>query len=119
GRKDQLQQAAAEIGPIDALTGIGEDQLLDHVADVIIVACGGGAPTTVEMEWEINVHHVPLTRVCVEIMFKPVPVGLQVAWLFFSSTAVPLALTRVAALVHVAVTHGPPDCVGNVQPEME
>jgi hypothetical protein len=50
-------------------------------------------------------------------MFNPVPVGAQVAWLFFSNTADPPALTRVAALFHVAVAHGPPDCVGKVQPE--
>ena len=36
-REDQLQQPAAEVGPVDALAGRGEQHLLDHIADVIVV----------------------------------------------------------------------------------
>ena len=35
-----------------------------------------------------------------------VPFGAQMAWLSCRSTGIPLALTRVAAVTHCAVTHG-------------
>ena len=36
-----------------------------------------------------------------------VPVGAQMAWLSSSSTGCPFDVTRVAAVTHCAVTHGP------------
>jgi hypothetical protein len=39
-------------------------------------------------------------------MFTPVPFGAQTAWLSCNSKAIPPDLTRVAALVHCAVTQG-------------
>ncbi|MGD2157013.1 MAG: hypothetical protein PVG32_09090 [Anaerolineales bacterium] len=51
-------------------------------------------------------HHCPLTRICVTRIFNGVPLGVQIAWLSCSSTGWPLALTRVAAVTHVAVTQG-------------
>jgi hypothetical protein len=51
--------------------------------------------------------------------FSPVPVGVQVAWLSFSSTKVPLDLTLVDALIHMAVAQGPPACGLSEQPDIE
>jgi len=45
-------------------------------------------------------NHTPLTRVCVTRIFSPVPVGVQIAWLSFNNTGIPLAQTLVAALTH-------------------
>lgn len=49
---------------------------------------------------------------------SPVPVGMHVAVLSCSSTGWLIEVTRVAALLHVAVAHGgePELMVGNVQP---
>jgi hypothetical protein len=50
GGEDQLQQPAAKIGPVDALARVGEQELLDHVADVVDPGSGpGGAPAAVEV----------------------------------------------------------------------
>jgi hypothetical protein len=97
---------------------IGEEQLFDHVADMIVVARVGGAAIATEVKRKIYVHHVAFTRICVLRIFNPVPVGAQTAWLSFVKTGVPPALTRVAALVHCALTQGPLPAVGGgrVQP---
>lgn len=47
------------------------------------------------------------TRVCVARTSNGVPVGAQMAWPAWTSTGWPATSTRVAALTHVAVTHGP------------
>jgi hypothetical protein len=50
--------------------------------------------------------HIAVTRVCVVTINSGVPFGAQRAWLSRSSTGCPFDVTRVAAVVHVAVTHG-------------
>ena len=48
-----------------------------------------------------------------------VPVGTQVAWLSSSNNGWPFEVSRVAAVVHCAVTQGgwvPDDSAGSVQP---
>jgi hypothetical protein len=59
------------------------------------------------MEWVIYIHQIPFTLICVTMMFSPVPVGEQIAWLSCNSTGIPPARTRVAAVIHCAVTQGP------------
>src|SRR5215213_10147742 len=34
GCEDELEDTAAEVGPVEALAGIGEEELLDHVANM-------------------------------------------------------------------------------------
>jgi hypothetical protein len=52
GRKYHLQQATAEIGPVDSLARIGEQKLLDHVADVVVaVTYFCRVPEMVEVKW--------------------------------------------------------------------
>ena len=36
-----------------------------------------------------------------------VPVGVQMAWLSSNNTGCPFDMTRVAPVIHCAVTHGP------------
>lgn len=45
-----------------------------------------------------------------------VPLGSHSAWLLASTTACPFAVSRVAAIRKVAVTHGPLACGGSEQP---
>jgi len=59
-----------------------------------------------------------MTRNCVTVGMRGVPVGAQIAWLSISSTGIPFDKTRVAPLTHCAVTQGPPAGGGNVQPAM-
>jgi hypothetical protein len=63
---------------------------------------------------------VPVTRVWVATMMRGVPVGVQIAWLSSSSSGWPFDVTRVAAVIHCAVTHGPFPAVGggSAQPAM-
>jgi len=56
--EDQLQQAAAEVWPIDAFAGTGQQKLLDHVAYVIVVGRGGRPATLIEMKWIIDIHRI-------------------------------------------------------------
>ncbi len=84
-REHELPEAAAEFGPVDALAGVGEKQLLDHVAHVILKVCAGRAALRVEVKWKVDVH-VPTTRVCVPRINKGVPVGAQIETLSIIST---------------------------------
>src|SRR5207249_9339503 len=60
--EDQLQEARAKIRTIHPLARVGEQELLDHVADMIVVTRGCGAPATIEMEWKIDVHADLISR---------------------------------------------------------
>jgi len=73
-----------------------------------------GAPVLIEVKWIIDVSHghVPVTRVCVATINSGVPVGTQMAWLSRRRRGCPLEVTRVAAVVHCAVTHGPLPALG-------
>jgi hypothetical protein len=104
--KNQAKQAAAKIGTIHSFAGSGEKDLLDQIADVRVIIDFSRPAARVEVIWEVNVH-VAMTRVCVTITFKGVPVGAQIATLACVNTGCPLARTRVAATIHCAVTHGP------------
>jgi hypothetical protein len=85
---------------------------------MIVVIGGGGSATAIEVEWEIDIHHIPFTRIWVTTMLSGVPVGAQIAWLSCNNTGMPPARTRVAAVTHWAVTQGPlaPGGGGNVHP---
>src|ERR671926_1261935 len=125
-REDHPQQPDAEVGAVDALAGAGEEQLFEHVPDVLLVVCGGGAPALREAEREVYVHHDPFTRNWVRTTLGE-PCGICSAlWqrpeLERSSTGWPLTLTRVAAVTHCTFTHGcdfvtVPICTVNGQPE--
>jgi hypothetical protein len=52
-------------------------------------------------------RYTALTRVCVTMGSKGVPVGWQTDWLSFSRTGIPMLRTRVEAVMKVPVTHGP------------
>ncbi len=54
GMKTSCFSAAAEVGPVDALAGIGEQDLVDHVADVIVLAGLGGSAAAVDVEREVQ-----------------------------------------------------------------
>src|SRR5216684_128193 len=56
--------------------------------------------------------HMAVTRVCVTAIVSGVPVGAQMAWLSSSNSGWPFEVTRVAAVTHWAVTHGPFPAVG-------
>jgi hypothetical protein len=58
------------------------------------------------MVGEIDVGHVPFTRVCVTMMLSGVPFGAHIDWLSCMRIGMPPAFTRVAAVTHVAVTQG-------------
>src|SRR6266487_4983372 len=100
GVEDQLPYTAAKIGPVNPLTRIGEQQLIDHLLNMLIIVNSGGMTTAVKLDWKVNVHHVPSTRTCVVMIFSGVAVGAQIAWLSSRSTGIPPAWTRVAALTH-------------------
>jgi hypothetical protein len=51
-------------------------------------------------------NYVPITLVCVDNIINGVPFGAQIAWLSMSSTGIPPAVTRRAAVTHCAVTQG-------------
>src|SRR5262249_1726719 len=55
-RKDQLEDSAAEVRAIHALSGRREDQLLDQVADVVFLRGRGRASPAVELIWKIEVY---------------------------------------------------------------
>ena len=64
-REDELQQAAAEVGPLHALARRGEQHLLDQVADVRVVVGLRGAAAAVELVGKAQVHRrpqLPITR---------------------------------------------------------
>ena len=61
GREDELLEAAPEFGAVDALAVVGEDELLDHVADVRVAADRGRPAARVELEREIYVQGFSLT----------------------------------------------------------
>src|SRR5262249_22242743 len=50
---------------------------------------------------------IAIARVCVTVMISGVPVGAQIAWLSSSSSGWAFEVTRVAAVIHCALTHGP------------
>jgi hypothetical protein len=50
--------------------------------------------------------HIAVTLVCVVAITNGVPFGAQMAWLSISSIGWPFDVTRVAAVIQVAVTHG-------------
>jgi hypothetical protein len=86
GGEDNLQQSAPEVGPVRPLSGRGEQELLDHVADVIVIAGTRRSATPVELKWKIDVHRIlslerytAVTRVCVTVMSSGVPLGAQMA----------------------------------------
>src|ERR1051325_5832320 len=54
--EDELQQAAAEVGTIHPLAGRGEEELLDHVADVVVVIGQRRAAAAVDAEWLVDMH---------------------------------------------------------------
>jgi hypothetical protein len=124
GGEDQLKQAAPEIRPVHAFAGVGEQQKLDHVPDMIAVAPTGGPAALVEVEGEGDIHgapHVAVTRFWVARISSGVPVGTQVAWLSNSSTGWPIEVTRAANVVNCAVAHGGAPLLidGKVQPVIE
>ncbi len=51
-----LQKPAAEFGAVHTLARICEQQLFDHLLDVIVDRCLGGAPAAIDLEWKGNVH---------------------------------------------------------------
>jgi hypothetical protein len=51
-----LQQAAAEVRAIDTLARIGKEQLLYHVADVLIIVGDGGPTATIEVKRKVYIH---------------------------------------------------------------
>src|SRR4029077_10582333 len=104
-RKHQLQQPGTEGRAVDALAGRREEQLLDQAANVLFVRVLCGAAARVELVWKRGIH-CAFTRNCVSTMFTPVPFGTQIAWLSCSNTGKPPESTRVAAVIHWAVTHG-------------
>ena len=118
GRKDQARDITTEGGTVHTLAGCREQNLLDQVANVLLIAGNGGAPTSIEMKRIINLHHIPFTRTCVMMTFSPVPVGTHTATLSRSRTGMPPTLTRTAATTQLPVTHGPllMGGGGNVQP---
>jgi hypothetical protein len=54
--EDHLQQPAAEGGPVDAFALIGEEQLADEIADVVVTACAGGSPAAIDLKWKCDIH---------------------------------------------------------------
>jgi hypothetical protein len=54
--EDKLEEAAAEIRPIDPFPGCSEKYLLDQVPDVIFIIRYGGASSVVKSVWEIDIH---------------------------------------------------------------
>jgi hypothetical protein len=102
----QLHQAAAEGRAIDPFARGGEQDLLYHVGDMPVVVAERGASFVVESEGVFNIHHVPVTLVCVTVIISGVPLGIQMAWLSSSSTGMPVEVMRVAPVTHWAVTQG-------------
>src|SRR5690606_34199951 len=105
-REDQLQQPAPEVGAVDALARVGEQELLDHVADVVVVIGHGAAPSPVDVEGVVEVH-VALTRVWVPSTSRGVPLGAHSDWLVSRTSGWPLESTRRLPVSHWADTHGP------------
>jgi len=102
-----LHDTRAEVRAVDPLTGHGEEHLLDHLADVLVVSGVSYAATTINMQRIGNIHyHIPFTRTCVTTIFSGVLFGVQEAWLSCNSTGCPITLTRTAAVTHCAVTQG-------------
>ena len=71
---------------VHTFAGGSEQQLFDHVANVIVVVCVGSPPAIIKMKWKINVHcsfpntrYVAVTLVCVTVIIKGVPLGVQIA----------------------------------------
>jgi hypothetical protein len=62
--------------------------------------------------------YIPLARGWVKTTNRGVPVGAQMAWLSNNSRGTPFENTRLAPVIHWAVTHGPLPAVGGgmVQP---
>ena len=54
-REDELLQAAAEVRAVDALAGAREEDAEDHVAHVVVLGRGAGAPGAVEVERDVQV----------------------------------------------------------------
>ena len=61
-RKDQLEQAAAEIRTVHPFARRGEKHLLDQVANVRVVVHLGRPAARVEVIWKVDVHvaHAPV-----------------------------------------------------------
>ena len=61
------QQPAAKIGPVDPFARAGQEELLDHVADVVVIVRERCTTLAIELKWKIYVDHVPLARCWVKI----------------------------------------------------
>ena len=94
GREDELLQTGAKSRPVDAFARRGEEQLLDHLADMLILAGWRRPPATVDIKRMVDVHYIPFTRTWVTTTLSGVPFGMQTAWLSCSSTGWPPANTR-------------------------
>ena len=67
GRKHELHQAAAEVGPVDPLARRGEQHLLDQVADVLVVVGFRRAAARYRNEMDSRRWlMIRITLVCVE-----------------------------------------------------
>ena len=89
-REDHLQQAAAEVRTVHALAGVGEEELLDHVADVIARRRWWRLRPRLSI-WNgksmyMLAAHSAVTRVWVTTMSTGVPVGAQIAWLLCTTS---------------------------------
>ena len=106
-REDELLQAAAEVGPVDPLARAGEQQLLDQVADVVVVGRSAAVRRRSSTWNGKSMFTGAVTRVCVVHDRQPAcrsartPPGCRAAAAAGRSTC-----TRVAPVTHCAVTHG-------------
>src|SRR5208282_730435 len=130
GGEQQAPQAGAEGGQADALAGIGQQDLADHLVNMILVAglCRL-ARCRIDAEWKGEVGagdeaaHWPVTEACVLLMTAD-PCGVwstarQRPTLEALSAIAPARCTRVAVTTHCTVTHGcGAPAMLKVQPEM-
>src|SRR5262249_50663312 len=118
--EDKPEQAASEVGAHDALSGRGEEHLLDQVAQVVIGAGRRGSPAPVDVVREVDVaRHVASTRTCAETGSIGVPVGMHVDAPVIVARGTPPASTRTAPLIHWPVTHGGAPVPVSAQPVTE
>src|SRR5262249_7259215 len=89
------------------LAGVGEEDLLDQVADMVFLIGLGSAPPVVDAEGVVDLHQIPLTLDWVKATESGVPGGVEVALLSASNNGTPKLLTLCAPTVHCALTHGP------------
>src|SRR5262249_23490351 len=62
GREHELHHPTSEVGSVDTLSGHGEEQLLDHLADMALVIDVRCAAARVELEWKTNLHPTTVRR---------------------------------------------------------